>query len=128
MSSLADVVLVVHFLWVLGILLPIPLIVIGARQNWSWIRNPVFRAIHFAMIVVVIFESLVGIVCPLTLWENLLRSGSERASYGNASFIEYWVGRILFYDFPSWVFIVIYLAVGVSIAALFWWVPPQRRR
>lgn len=124
MSSLADVVLVIHFLWVLGILVPIPLIVIGARQNWSWIRNPVFRAIHFAMIVVVIFESLAGIVCPLTRWENLLRSGSEQASYGNASFIKYWVGRILFYDFPPWAFIVIYLAVGVSVAALLWWAPP----
>jgi Domain of unknown function DUF29 len=38
----------------------------------------------------VAFEAVIGMICPLTLWEDVLRSGRAR----EAGFIERWVGRL----------------------------------
>jgi hypothetical protein len=123
---LADTVLIVHLVWVLGVLVPIPLIVIGSRKNWRWIRNYPIRLAHLLMIGIVVAESLFGIICPLTLWEDALRKNSEQTPYGKP-FIEYWVGKILFYNFPTWVFTAAYVLVGGLILSLFWKVPPKLR-
>ena len=57
-------------------------ILAGIALRWAWVRNFWFRTIHLAMIAVVVAESLCGIVCPLTDWEDRLREaggGAERA-------------------------------------------------
>jgi hypothetical protein len=127
MNRLADLVLLIHMVWVLTILVPIPLIWIGSWRNWSWVRNYIFRVIHLSMIGVVILESVLGLVCPLTVLEDLLRTGTNQASYGETSFIEYWLGRVLFYDFPSWSFTLAYIVFGFLILFTFIKVPPRRR-
>ena len=48
-------------------------ILLGGWRKWRWVRNFWFRLLHFLMIAVVVVESLVGIVCPLTDWEDALR-------------------------------------------------------
>ncbi|MFL5813662.1 MAG: DUF2784 domain-containing protein [Bdellovibrionia bacterium] len=127
MSNFADIVLIVHFLWVLAIIIPIPLILMGARRNWHWIRSFPLRVAHLAMIGIVAAEALLDWICPLTLLENMLRQSAKQSSYGGASFIEYWVGRVLYYDFPTWAFTICYLAVGLLIFILFMKIPPVRR-
>jgi hypothetical protein len=126
-NPLADIVLVAHLLWVAGVVVPIPLIFIGARKNWKWVRSYPLRITHLVMISIVAAESLLGVVCPLTTWENALRSVPRPAS-APQPFIEYWVGRILYYNFPTWVFTTVYVAFGLLIFALFWKVPPRRVR
>lgn len=127
MSNLADVVLIIHFLWVLAILVPILLILIGAQRQWHWIRNYPFRVIHLAMIGIVSLEAFLEVVCPLTALEEKLRLAAQQASYGGSSFIQYWVSRVLYYDFPTWVFTLSYLGVGFAVLILFFKVPPKRR-
>jgi hypothetical protein len=77
------------------------------------------------MIALVALESVLGIVCPLTVWESALRLEAHEAPYSR-SFIEFWIGRILFYDFPPWVFIAAYCAVCALVLFLYFKYPPRR--
>ena len=67
-------------------------------------------------------EALLGIACPLTVWEDSLRGG-----LGNRSFVARWVARLLYYDLPEWVFTVLYLAAAAATIAAWWLVPPRPR-
>lgn len=120
---LADLILLVHFAFVLFVVGGLPAIWIGAAMRWRWVRNRRFRIAHLAAIVFVAGEALAGVWCPLTLWEDTLRG-----SGGDKSFVARWLHRILFYDFPDWVFTVTYIAFAAAVAATFWLVPPERQR
>jgi hypothetical protein len=117
---LADVVLVVHFAFVLFVVGGFALILVGAAAGWRWIRNHAFRYAHLAAIVVVAAEALVGIACPLTVWENVLRRGTPEGP----SFVGRWVSRLLYYDLPEWVFATAYIVFAIAVAVTLWLVPP----
>jgi len=120
-SLLADIVLVAHFAFVLFVVGGLALIWIGAAAGWRWIRNFWFRIAHLAAIVFVAGEALAGIWCPLTVWEDALRG-----VHGKKSFVARWIHRVLFYDFPGWVFTVAYVAFALAVAATWWFVRPAR--
>jgi hypothetical protein len=120
---LADIVLIVHFLFVAFVVGGLALIWTGAAAGWLWVRNFWFRTAHLAAIVFVSGEALVGIWCPLTVWEARLRGADAEKS-----FVAQWVHRILFYDFPEWVFASAYALFALVVAASWWLVPPLSRR
>jgi len=122
-ARLADVVLLVHFAFVLFVVGGFALIVAGAVAGWRWIRNRVFRYAHLAAIAFVAAEALVGAACPLTVWEHVLRSGSPEGP----SFVGRWVSRLLYYDFPDWVFTLAYCLFAIAVAVTLWLVPPAPR-
>ena len=122
-ALLADVVLVVHFAFVLFVVGGLALILVGAAAGWRWIRNRAFRYTHLAAIVLVAAEALVGVACPLTVWEYLLRSGSP----DGPSFVGRWVSRLLYYDFPEWGFTLAYCLFAIAVAVTLWRVPPETR-
>lgn len=116
---LADIVLLIHFLYVLFVVGSLPLIWLGAWLNRGFVRNPWFRYLHLAAILFVVAESLMGVVCPLTVWENALR---QTAAEG--SFIQHWLHRMLFYDVPESVLTVVYGLFAGLVAMTFKWIPP----
>ncbi len=118
---LADAIVVVHLFIVLFVLLGVPLIYWGAARHWTWVRSWRWRLLHLIAIAVIAAESLLGIACPLTVWEDRLRG--EQIFTG---FIERWVDRILFYDAPTWVFTAGYLAFAALVAITWVAVPPTR--
>jgi hypothetical protein len=118
---LADLILVVHFLFVLFIVGGLALIWIGAAAGWRWVRSFRFRIAHLAAICCVALESLFGMVCPLTEWEDSLRGART-----GTSFIARWIQPVLFYIFPNWVFTAAYLAFALIVAATWWRVRPRR--
>ena len=119
---LANAVLLIHFLLVLFIAAGLPLIYLGAALSWSWVRAWQWRALHLAAIVFVAVESVVGIACPLTVWEDALRG--DRSNLG---FIERWITRIMYYDLPAWVFTLVYTGFAVLVAVAWVRVPPAKR-
>jgi polyferredoxin len=122
MHLLAEVVLVVHFFIAAFIVLGFVLIPLGAWRHWRFVRRRSLRILHLGGILFVAAESLLGIACPLTVWENVLR-----ASFENDGFIAFWVRRWLYYDAPLWLFGAIYVAAAI-VALLAWWaVPPEPR-
>src|SRR5690606_21035522 len=50
---LADFILVIHFAFVLFVVLGLPLIWLGAVAGWQWIRNLRYRVTHLAAILIV---------------------------------------------------------------------------
>jgi hypothetical protein len=119
---LAGTIVVIHLGIMLFITAGLPLIYIGAARRWAWVRDWRWRALHLAAIGFVAAESLAGIVCPLTLWEDALRGQQSQVG-----FIERWVDRILFYDFPTWVFTVAYTIFAALVALTWFAVPPNKR-
>jgi hypothetical protein len=119
---LADLVLGIHFLFVLFVVGGLPAIWIGAVRRWRWVRNIGFRIAHLAAICFVAFEAVIGMACPLTVWEDALRGGPVEDS-----FIARWLGYLLYYRLPEWVFIGAYVGFALLVAATWRRVPPHRR-
>lgn len=102
------------------------LILAGALFGWRWIRNPAFRWVHLGCIGVVAVESVVGLICPLTLLENWLLVGSGQAGY-ERTFIGKLIFDLLYYDFAAWVFTIVYVSLAALTVLTLVLIPPVRR-
>jgi hypothetical protein len=118
----ADALLVFHFLIAAFIAGGLPLVWIGAAFDWRWVRNPWFRYGHLVAIGFVAAEALIGMACPLTVWEDALR-GSVQAE----SFVGRWVRRLLYYEAPPWAFTAAYVAWALATLVTLKLVPPRQR-
>ena len=121
MSGLADVVLLVHSLFVAFVVGGLAIIWIGALCGWQIVRNFFFRVLHMAAILFVCAEALIGVACPLTVWEDQLRGRTAESG-----FIARWLQRIVYYDFPPWVFLTLYILFTLAVAASLILIPPRR--
>jgi hypothetical protein len=119
---LADVVAGVHLLIILFILLGVPFVYVGAALKWTWVRSWRWRVLHLGAMLFVAAESLLGITCPLTTWEDTLRG---RPTSGG--FIERWIDKLIFYDAPTWVFTMAYMAFAALVLVTWFAVLPNRR-
>lgn len=122
---MADLILVTHALFVAFVISGLVLILPGWYWRWRWIRNRRFRFVHLLAIGIVIGESWLGMVCPLTEWENRARVAAGGSAYAT-SFIQHWLHEILFYDSAPWVFTAAYTAFGVLVLIAWLLVPPGR--
>lgn len=120
----ADLVLLVHTLFVVFVVLGLVLILCGAALHWSWIRNPWFRAGHLLAIAVVVMQSWLDVLCPLTTLEISLRQRAGDASYAG-SFVAHWLEALLYYRAPAWVFMVCYTAFGAAVALSWYCIRPR---
>ena len=66
---LADAVLVLHFGIVVFVVGGLVLVVAGNALRWRWVNAFGFRLAHLAAIAVVVAQSWLGEVCPLTTLE-----------------------------------------------------------
>lgn len=119
----ADALLFIHVLFVAFLIVGLLLILVGRLFSWSWVRNPWFRMAHLIGIVVVVFQSWLGVPCPLTIWEMELRSKAGDAVYAG-SFISHWLEKVLYFEAPDWVFIVCYTIFGLLVLLNWFWVRP----
>lgn len=122
---MADLILVTHALFVAFVISGLVLILPGWYWRWRWVKNRRFRFVHLLAIGIVIGESWLGMVCPLTEWENRARVAAGGSAYAT-SFIQHWLHEILFYDFAPWVFTAAYTALGVLVLIAWLLVPPGR--
>jgi len=122
----ADAVLLLHVLFVVFVVVGLILILVGKVLSWSWVRNWWFRVAHLAAICIVVLQSWLGVICPLTKLEMLLRSKSGDATY-TGSFVSHWLEAILYYRAPAWVFAASYTAFAAIVVLSWVWVRPNRR-
>jgi hypothetical protein len=123
-TRLADLVLVLHGLFVLFVVAGLLAIWIGACAGWRWVRQRAFRVAHLGAIGFVAVTSVLGLACPLTVLEDWLRTGTTTGP----GFIGRWVGRLIYYDLPSWVFTAGYLVFTLLVIASWVFVPPTQTR
>jgi polyferredoxin len=121
-SAWADAILVVHAGFVIFVAGGLVATWVGIAANRPFARNPWFRGLHLAAIAIVVGEALLGFMCPLTAWEDMLRGSAS-----DKGFIQRWVHAWLFWDWPAWVFTTLYVAFGALVAATWVKYPPSRR-
>ena len=119
---LADAVLALHVLFVLFVVGGFALILAGARR-WRWVRNRAFRIAHLAAILLVAAEALLGVTCPLTYWEDVLRAAGRE----ERSFVGRWLAWLLYYDLPEWAFALAYAAFALAVIWSWSAIPPRAR-
>ena len=77
----ADAILILHFGFVVFVVGGLLMIFIGHRLGWRWIYGIRFRLLHLAAIGVVVLQSWLGALCPLTVWEMQLRELAGDLTY-----------------------------------------------
>jgi hypothetical protein len=125
---MADLVALAHLLYVLFALGGQAMILLGGLLRWKWVRNMGFRMTHLTAVAIVALEAVLGMACPLTVWEYDLRQGAGENVDAGVSFIARLVRLVLYYDFPAWVFTVLHISFGVFVLATIFLIPPRRRQ
>ncbi len=120
---LVNAVLVLHMAVVAFVAGGLVLIIIGNLRNWRWVNALWFRLAHLGAIAVVVAQAWLGVTCPLTSLELWLRAKAHATTYAGG-FIEHWLRRLLYYEAPSWVFVVVYSLFGLLVLAAWWYFPP----
>jgi len=121
----ADAILALHALIVCFVIGGLVAILLGWWRDWAWVRNFWFRLIHLGTIAFVVLQAWLGRLCPLTIWEQELRLAAGQTVF-EQSFIEHWVGELLYWDLPWWVFVAAYTVFGAAVAWTWWRLPPLR--
>ena len=124
----ADAILTLHALIVLFNVGALPIIWLGYFRNWRFVRNFSFRAIHLLLIGYVAAETVLGMMCPLTTWEDALRAkGGVDARY-QRGYLAYWLHRAMFYDIDERFFIAGYVLFFMLVLVTLFWVRPRGPR
>jgi len=121
---LADLVVAIHLAYAGFIVLGMAAILLGIVLKWQWVRNFWFRMTHLIMIAIVVEESILGVICPLTDWEDQLR---ERAgeTVREGTFIGQLLHEILFYDVSPGTLRIVYSLFGLAVLLAFFLAPPR---
>jgi len=123
----ADAVLIFHVAVALFNFFGLIAIPLGAWRGWGFVRVHWLRLLHILMMATVALQAYLGRACFLTYWQAALEEGAgETAS--TMPLIQGWLMSVLFWPLPVWVFAVIYSAAFAFCIALWWIVPPTRRR
>jgi len=123
-SLLADLIVMIHFVYVIVVVCGLFIIILGGILRWRFVKNFWFRVIHLAMILLVVFEVVFGISCPLTDWEYKLRIAAGQHNASGESFVARLIHLLIFYEFPQIVFTVAYCVFGIAVILSWWLVPP----
>jgi len=94
----ADAIIVVHFLFVLFMLLGFLLTVYAIFFRHRFFDWWLFRSLHLLGIFYVASLSILGKYCPLTLLENQLMSRYESSSVYSGSFIIHYLEKLVYPD------------------------------
>ncbi|OAI48019.1 hypothetical protein AYO44_08155 [Planctomycetaceae bacterium SCGC AG-212-F19] len=125
-AYLADLIVALHVVYVGFVVLGEVFILIGAALRWGWVRNFWFRNIHLGAIGFVALEALIGMACPLTVWEDWLRrNAGETVTEG--TFIGRCLHKLIFLNCPPWFFIALHVGFALLVLATFIAIPPRRR-
>jgi hypothetical protein len=125
-ALLADAIVLLHLAYVLFTVGGEAAVVVGGLLRWRWVRNLWFRIAHLLSVVLVAIEAVVGVLCPLTRWEYDLRRLAGQGLEEEIPFIARLVRRLIFFDFPQWVFMAVYILFASVVVASLLLVPPRR--
>lgn len=127
-AFLADLLVALHLAIVLFVIGAQVAIVAGGIRRWAWVRNLLFRLVHLALIVVVAGQAVIGVPCPLTVWEQRLRSMAGQTVETDISFVGRLLRDILFVEASPRVLTIVYVAFALIVAGSMILVPPRGRK
>ncbi|OQY33180.1 MAG: hypothetical protein B6241_08750 [Spirochaetaceae bacterium 4572_59] len=124
---LADLIVGIHFLYVMFTVCGEALILSGGILKWQWVRNRIFRTLHLVSVLFVTLESLLGILCPLTQIEYNLRQRAGQHREESLSFVARLIRKVIFYDFPDLFFTLLYVGFGILVILTIIFIPMNKK-
>ena len=102
---LADIVVLIHFLWILFL----------AFGAFPGVRNEAVKIFHISGLVFACVIQIFGWYCPLTHLEVWLRAKHDPSLAYAGSFIIHYVERLIYLEISSWlIFSLTLLLVGFN--------------
>jgi hypothetical protein len=132
----ADALLILHFFYFLFCVLGEAAVLFGAAAvrlrpaaaaRLGWIRGRGFRLAHLVAVGIVGVEGIAGMLCPLTSWEYMLRRTAGQTVESEIPLVPRIVRSVLFYDFPFWVFTLMYVGFAALVVLTFILLPPRKK-
>ena len=87
--------MIIHFLWAAFMVIGLPL--------GLYLRSPVVRWAHFSGMALTAFFAATGMNCPLTVWEENLRGGTDPGFTYGGSFLANHLSFILYPQIQPWI-------------------------
>jgi hypothetical protein len=117
----ADIVIVMHVLWIAFVILGFPV--------FLWLNSARWRLIHLAAVIWMVLMQLTRSICPLTHLEAWLKSEGQGAEVYSGKFIIETMERLIYVDNVTLEKITYATGVYLTLIVLsFWFRPIARRR
>jgi len=124
---LADLIMVIHLTWILFMLWGFVLTIRGFFYP-KFFDRWLFRTAHLLGILFVVTLEILGKYCPLTLWENALRSHYNPETDYPGSFIIKQIEQLIYPDVPPLVVIIPTVLIAAFTLAAYILKPPAKLR
>ncbi len=124
---LADVIVVMHFAWILFMLLGFILTLCGFFWK-EFFDRWLFRILHLFGITYVSFLAIMGKYCPLTIWENSLRAKYDPTLTYSGSYIVHYIEKLVYLDVNLLVILIPTVFIAIFTVVVFMIKPPTKMR
>ena len=118
-----EIVLFFHFFIFLFITFSFFLIPFGYFKKWEWVKNKYYRLIHLVLMGIILIETILGFMCPLTILENFLRNNIEVDN--NLTQI---IHQIMYWNLPNYQFIILYILSFSYLIFLWFFFKPNFKK
>lgn len=122
---LADAIVVIHFIWILFMLLGFILTLLGFWQKGFFDRW-LLRTIHLFGIAYVSLLAIMGKYCPITVWENILREKYDFTLTYPGSFMIHYAEKLVYPDVNPLIIQIPTTFIAVFIVLIFIFRPPKK--
>lgn len=112
----ADIVIVIHFLWIAFVILGFPV--------FLWLNSARWRLIHLAAVIWMVLMQLTRSICPLTHLEAWLKSEGQGAEVYSGKFIIETLERLIYVDNVTLEKITYATGVYLTLIVLSFWFRP----
>ncbi len=116
----ADIVIVIHFLWIAFVILGFPV--------FLWLNNTRWRLIHLAAVIWMVLMQVNRAICPLTYLEAWLKSEGRGAEVYSGKFIIETIERLIYVDSVTLEKIMIATGAYLCIIVLSFWFRPIAKK
>ena len=126
-NVIADIIVILHFIWIMFMIIGFIFTVCGFlwKKFFEW---ALFRTVHLCGIVYVTLLALLGEYCPLTIFENALRTSYDPTLTYPGSFISHYIEHLVYPDVhPLYIIIP---TIGIAVFTLIMYIikPPSMIR
>ncbi len=123
-AELSGIVLYFHLVIILFIIFGFIAVPLGAKFKKKFIYEFWWRLTHLAAMVVVAVQAMLGKACFLTYIQSDLLESAGKKGY-TVPFIQTYIDRIIYHNFPIWMFSIVYVFLFLYTLYLWFKFPPK---
>ena len=116
----ADIVVLIHFLWIAFVILGFPV--------FLWLNSTRWRLIHLAAVIWMVLMQITRSICPLTHLEAWLKSEGQVTEVYSGKFIIETLERLIYVDNVTLEKITYATGIYLTLIVLSFWFRPIARK